>query len=265
MDNLRKAQLIMLDILYTFHNICEKYGFRYWIDCGTLLGAVRHKGFIPWDDDVDVCMPIEDFKEFLKVAESELPEGMELQTRFSGKGFRRYFAKIRDSRGKIIEKFEERRIKKGKKIKYNMGIYIDIFPCITIDIKDLKKYRLLSKITNRVRKILDIPHLVNLLFDVADTHLHKGWEVKENLYVARSVRFIWMEGRAIPLKSLLPLKKYKFEFIEVYGPNDYDTYLKVLYGENYIIPPPPERRLSHSAKIEIYDFSFRNEYFKSVK
>jgi len=125
--NIRKAQKIMLEIFLEFHRICEKYSLRYWMDTGTLLGAVRHKGFIPWDDDLDVCMPIEDYYTFLEIAPKELPKDMFLQTRESDKHYKRYFAKIRSRRGVIIERFEYRKMKKGKPIKYNMGIYIDIF------------------------------------------------------------------------------------------------------------------------------------------
>jgi len=72
---LREAQLIMLDSLIEFDRICKKYNFDYWLDSGTLLGAVRHKGFIPWDDDIDISMPVEDYRAFAKmVNESEYTE-----------------------------------------------------------------------------------------------------------------------------------------------------------------------------------------------
>jgi lipopolysaccharide cholinephosphotransferase len=65
---LRQAQLVMLRLLKAFHSICEENGLRYWLDAGTLLGAVRHGGFIPWDDDVDVLMPRDDYLRFCGIA-----------------------------------------------------------------------------------------------------------------------------------------------------------------------------------------------------
>lgn len=65
---LRKAQLIMLDMLVEFDAICQKHNLKYWLDSGTLLGAVRHKGFIPWDDDIDLSMPVEDYRRFKEIA-----------------------------------------------------------------------------------------------------------------------------------------------------------------------------------------------------
>lgn len=66
-SDLRKAQLRMVEMLRFLDSVCRKYGIKYWLDSGTLLGAVRHGGFIPWDDDVDVCMPINDLKKFKKL------------------------------------------------------------------------------------------------------------------------------------------------------------------------------------------------------
>jgi len=64
---LREAQLIMLEILVEVDAICQKYNLRYWLDSGTLLGAVRHQGFIPWDDDIDLSMPVEDYLKFQQI------------------------------------------------------------------------------------------------------------------------------------------------------------------------------------------------------
>ena len=71
---LRKAQLRMLDILIAVDKICRKHNIPYWLDYGTLLGAVRHGGFIPWDDDLDISMMKEDYDRFLTIASKELPE-----------------------------------------------------------------------------------------------------------------------------------------------------------------------------------------------
>ena len=73
-DDLRRLQLVELDILKEFLRICEKHHLRYYALGGTLLGAVRHKGFIPWDDDVDMGMPRPDFEKFEAIVEKELPD-----------------------------------------------------------------------------------------------------------------------------------------------------------------------------------------------
>lgn len=70
----RRIQLKELEILKVFQNICRRHGLRYFAIGGTCLGAVRHKGFIPWDDDIDVAMPYEDYLEFQRIAETDLPD-----------------------------------------------------------------------------------------------------------------------------------------------------------------------------------------------
>lgn len=97
MDNeiLRKVQLAQLDMAKEVKRICNKYNINYFMDSGTLLGAVRHKGFIPWDDDLDFGMLREDYEKFLKVAPTELNSKYFLQTWKNDDGFPYGFSKIR--------------------------------------------------------------------------------------------------------------------------------------------------------------------------
>ncbi|MEO3238618.1 LicD family protein, partial [Parabacteroides distasonis] len=77
---LRQAQLVMLRMLKIIDYICRKHDLRYWLCSGTLLGAVRHQGFIPWDDDLDICMLREDYNRFIQIAPLEFPTDIFLQT-----------------------------------------------------------------------------------------------------------------------------------------------------------------------------------------
>ena len=122
--NLRKAQMVMLTILIEFDKICEKHKIMYWIDYGTLLGAIRHKGFIPWDDDIDISIPRKEYNRLLHVIESELPETMFFQTKKTDPTFCNNIARIRDKNSIMHVDYY-----KGE----HSGIFIDIFPVDTIN------------------------------------------------------------------------------------------------------------------------------------
>ena len=128
-----KLKQIELNLLVCFKEICEKHKLDYFLTGGTLLGAVRHKGFIPWDDDIDVGMPREDYETFLRVASSCLPDGIFLQTRKTDPEVPFNFAKLRDSRTTFIET-------SIKDLDINHGVYIDIFP---IDYFPASKFQLI--------------------------------------------------------------------------------------------------------------------------
>lgn len=249
-QTVRKAQLVMLEIMEEIHRICERHGLRYWIDSGTLLGAVRHKGFIPWDDDLDINMPIEDYYTFLEIAPVELPEGMFLQTKKLEPAFDKYFAKVRSLKGRVLEERELRRLLQGRRIKYNTGIYVDIFPCITIKEQEKNLHLTLIKGANRIRKALNVALFVDWLFTKVDAFLHEGWE-REDLIVVRSCRFP-EESFAVPVKSIFPLRLYEFEGKKFWGPKDFDTYLRILYG-NYMKLPPVNERHTHAYVLEVFE------------
>lgn len=118
---LRKLQLTQLEILKEIDRICQEYGISYSLYAGTLLGAVRHQGFIPWDDDLDICMSRSEYNRFLQIWEKVKPEGYMLQNKENSPDFTQSFSKIRK-----LNTTYQMKVDFGK--KYYQGIFVDIFP-----------------------------------------------------------------------------------------------------------------------------------------
>ena len=244
---LKNAQEIMFDILVEVDRICQKHKIEYWLDSGTLLGAVRHQGFIPWDDDLDIVMKIEDYDKFCKVAPEELSNGFFLQNVNIEGSFPYDFTKVRSDRGKIVEKHED-----GKTVTYNQGIFIDIFPLIAIKDSFLHRKAYISNIL--LIKLFSYKYL-NILslsrFFVSLSHkFHQGWD-KEKSLVVYAGNFPFLPFK-IDKESIFPLKKRLFCDKEFPIPHDEDKYLKALYGDSYMQLPPKNQRKTHAAHIEVY-------------
>ncbi|MCM1213577.1 MAG: LicD family protein [Lachnospiraceae bacterium] len=117
------AWAAQLEVLAVIEQICDKYGLRYFADWGTLLGAVRHRGFIPWDDDMDICMFREDYDKFFAVAGKELPDGYQVLSLDATVEWRRLFSRIVNADS---ISYDEKRLRAFHGCPYSVGI--DIFP-----------------------------------------------------------------------------------------------------------------------------------------
>lgn len=120
-EKLRPLQLTMLEILKVFDRFCREHDLKYSLYAGSLLGAVRHKGFIPWDDDLDVCMERREYDRFIALWEKSSPEGYILQNKENSPGYWQSFSKIRKEHTTFLQ--EEREAG-----KYHTGIFLDVFP-----------------------------------------------------------------------------------------------------------------------------------------
>ena len=211
----RKVQVRMLDSL---KEICDRHNLVYWLDFGTLLGAHMHGGFIPWDDDIDVSMPMKDYKRFLKIAEKELPKDIFLQTPQTDKEFKQCYSKLRDCNSTFLEHHET-----GKE-GYHHGIYIDIFPSVYY-----------PRMPKKIRKVL-------LYFIVRSRD--KAIVRKKNVVINLSIYFLckfifWLFS---PFKSN--------EVAQTQEDNGYyysipDTYIYPLTTINFEGKPYSSPRLAH--------------------
>lgn len=221
--DLRLLQLANIQALSIFDKICEKLQLEYWIDYGTLLGAERHKGFIPWDDDVDLGMNRENFEKAKKLLPKELEKyGFVVNT---GKGY--YHPIIR-----IIYK--------------NTAVQLDIFPYDYIKINKNNIEKLSHSINlfhedfadNYIKKIksgiinFDISMLQPYYKKLRDLYDENGVDV-----YYRGVESIMELPLVIPANTIFPIKKQVFDGLYLNAPNNPAKYLELLYGEYLKMPP----------------------------
>lgn len=270
-----RLRQIQLDMLNEFIRICEKENLRYFVVGGTALGAVRHKGFIPWDDDIDVAMPRKDYEKFMEVAQSYLPNHLFLQNFITDKEYINNFAKIRNSNTTFVES-------SCATIKMNHGIYLDVFPLDGFSDNEIKgkiflfKDRILKiRIGNIHVKILKIQRstlkkILDIILKIIYPDFKKAVLKREQLlkkYPYETSNIVANFCGAWGIKEIMPKEvfgngiKGVFEGIEVILPEKYDEYLTRMYG-NYMELPPVDKRIAHHF-CDIIDFE--KSYLEYVK
>ena len=225
-----------LELLKFFTNICEKENIKYFASGGTCLGAVRHQGFIPWDDDIDIEMLRSDFEKFKQVVSKYLPSYYEFQE--VGTGERYYetgLAKIRDSRTTCFTKWDYPRLKDN----WNCGVFLDIFPLDALP-NDLKERKAFITEVEAKRKYLINNHYNTKITNKDYTALWEDFYIfcqKYNNTDAKDVSFVTWNTKFIFSKAyytdavILP-----FENLMISCPKDYNSYLIAHYGKSYMTP-----------------------------
>lgn len=253
-EKLTRLQKLELNMLQEFIAVCEKLNLRYYLLGGTLLGAVRHKGFIPWDDDIDVGMPREDYEVFREKAQELLPDELFVQTGKSDPPYPLCFGKIRNNDTTFIET-------SINKLPINHGVYIDIFPLdwYPEDEKDIRRIERLKAIysrrvacefninENRTVKGKLICSVLKMIFPSLEKTIIK----RDQMYMATSpTLYMVNHGGAWGKKEIVPADWYgpgivaEFEGLSVVIPSQYDKWLTQVYG-NYMQLPPVEKRVGH--------------------
>lgn len=259
-EQLEKMKALELSMLASFAEVCGKLSLRYYLVGGTLLGAVRHKGFIPWDDDIDVAMPREDYEIFLREGQKYLPEHCFLQCLNTDPAYAMNFAKIRDSRTTFVEYTV-------RKYPMNHGVFIDIFPLDNYPEgeKEQKNMDFQQKIFKyRTRAAVEVPKTARHSFPVElglntlaalsclrYPKLRKALEAREKLHKSVEPGTKWANYcGAWGKKEIMPASWYgrgtelTFEGLTVMGPEHWDKWLTQVYG-SYMQLPPVEKRVGH--------------------
>jgi len=260
-EKLRKLKKKELKILMEFDKVCEEIGVDYTLAHGTLLGAVRHKGFIPWDEDVDVAMLRKDYEKFVESGQELLPENLFIQTSETDPDYHNNHAKLLDISTTLKEPVH-------KCLDIKDGIFIDIFP---IDAESSIKYirwidnilifilqsirfsSMVSKksILGKFRKIFLSP-LAKLIGNHKLNKLETYIRIKNNkkgkslAYCDFHRSFFFKEEKLLDINIFLDLEQIDFENREFQAIKERDYYLSVKYGNYNELPPKKDRIPQHN-------------------
>ena len=252
MSTMREIQMCTFKILQEVVRICDKYNLTYYLDYGTLLGAVRHKGFIPWDNDIDIEMPIADYRKFLKIAPKEISSDYFIQTYKSDHEFSLLWTQVRANNTTSMPV-------KYKNWNIHFGMHIDIFPLVSVFDSKIGQ-RIQSKGFELARALIDKEYLLACAPDeiTANPKLQIIYKLPRSLreYLCDIILHMLLKD---PFKSKvcsaldrelsfrINTSAYKrkinieFEGIPFSVPEDYDHVLTAIYGD-YMTPPPENER-----------------------
>ena len=252
---LRRAQLRMLEMLKFIDEICLKNDIDYWIDCGTLLGAARHGGFIPWDDDMDICMTRESYKKFKKLMLSQNPsKEFVLQCDETDKGFYSTWDVLRDLKSEYIQDSPLHNMRKYR------GVQVDIFyqDDQVWDFFRLKMITLYEKTVQRViqskKKIAKIlrpflPFNYLVVKKILPSILHFVYHKKNDYYrLPYGAPFDEIRYK----KNVFPLGRIEFEGMMFNAPGNVDAYLSDVYGDWNKVPDDDQIQ-THNVNVLFFD------------
>jgi lipopolysaccharide cholinephosphotransferase len=279
LSSMNDIQLVQFDLLKQFIAVCEKHNLRYYLFGGSCLGAIRHKGFIPWDDDIDVIMPRPDFDKLLKLTNA-FSHPYFLQSNHSEPRYCYPFAKLRNSNTTMMEWV-------FAPVKMNHGIWIDIFPLdgftkrkITGKYWSIKPYTLwfrwyfsyLYSLRHPIRLsryfftdlLINIIAYLFLPFNINNFNtrlLEKSYRkipIEEATLVGTYLT-MYFNKEALPFDVFGNGANATFEGINVKVPADYDKYLTQIYGE-YMTPPKEHKQKGHHLAKVVDPFKSYKEY-----
>ena len=259
--SLNEMKEFEFDILVTFKKICEKYKLRYSLAYGTLLGAVRHSGFIPWDDDVDIMMPRDDYQRFLEVIEQETKDSnLKIAAPEITNNYLLPLAKLYNKKTRLVQHY-------GQNEGIELGVYIDIFVVDGLPDVDAKAFykrcELLRRlwalsirdtnapsrnvVTKIIRNIVAVPfHIIGAnkilikYVETAQKYSHNSTQCAGVVLYGEGI-----EKEIMPREAFDNMEVITFEGEDFLVIDKYENYLKNMYGDYMKLPPIDQRVSKH--------------------
>lgn len=258
-SEMKRVWAVLLDLLNEFQKVCNKHHLQWWADAGTILGAARHKGIIPWDDDIDVMLMREDYNRFCEIGPNEFNHPYFFQTEETDKGSIRGHVQLRncETTGILLSDL-------NAKYSFNQGIFLDVFPIDTIPDDDNLFQKQVNDVLEYRRKSLYYYYLTNgyrfrltknplrMIIDLIRHLLAKGpmrdyynYELPYAKYVATGQKYKGMLSNRVCKMVLCPIKRRRvwqrcwfddtlylpFEMFQIPVPCGYKKLLDTFYGD----------------------------------
>ncbi len=271
--DIKKLHGVQSELLKEFIRICKAMKLRYWLVGGSALGAVKYRGIVPWDDDIDVAMPRDDYERFLSEAEKYLPDHMFLQNYRTDPEFPMLFSKLRNSNTAFVEPG-------WRKLRMNHGIYIDIFPLdgypngkaaqLWLNTKLIYYKAVLTFARNKARNMRSVRGVAEqvgyVLFGrfISTARIFSRFEKTIKKFDCSNSTFWYNYGNKLHSLEKVPAVWYgsgcaaEFEGMDVVIPEQYDSFLRYRFGD-YTAELPEDRRVpSHIPELVDTEHSYKD-------
>jgi lipopolysaccharide cholinephosphotransferase len=257
-DSLARLQAELKRLLVILDEVCDELGIDYFIDSGTALGAARHGGFIPWDDDVDVAMMYGDYVRFQRDAPGLLPEGFSMHTTRDTDGFTPLWTKIWIDGTRFIDHATSQ-------TGCSQGIFLDVFPYVYLPDNETESIRMRKRLVRlqRMSYLTRISEPVGMnawyeklackaahaILEHATSPVKLQDKFDEQCVAAKAgdmiTSSVYAQYNPIPFDAIYPTKRVEFDGVELSAPGDTEAYLTAKYGDWRALPPM-EKRYTHA-------------------
>lgn len=240
--NIKDIQSVAKEILCKVDAFCLENDIRYWVCGGTLLGTIRHKGFIPWDDDVDIFMPWDDYKRFISEFSKKGMYQLISPENVDRRDFYGLFSKILDDKTMVVEN--------EPLVRFIHPVAIDVFPLVGVPDKEEERRLFFRRYRELMQQVTEDFYANNGDYNVYNKWYPAQKEFLEKYHFAES-NFVGVLGTGYGERDYASISVYDatirlpFEDIKVNVPIGYQEYLDNLYGKDWMELPPEEKRKSH--------------------